>query len=145
MSRNEVKNHSEREHIGGILVLVGGILALVFPIFPIFLTLMLRGYVADLLEKLGELLASGSGPALHDMASALLLFILIGAIATIVFGSITIYAYTWIRRGRAKSGGMAAILTGVAMIATLHWIPGLFAVVGGVLCYRAKPTSATSE
>jgi hypothetical protein len=36
MSRNEVENHSEREHIGGILVLAGGILALVFPIFHIF-------------------------------------------------------------------------------------------------------------
>jgi hypothetical protein len=139
MSANQVKTHSEREHIGGILVLVGGILALVFPIFPIFLTLMLRAYVTSLLEKLGELLVTGSGRALSSTASALLLFVLIGAIATILFGSVTIYAYTLIRRGRVKSGGMAAILTGVAMIASLHWIPGLFAVVGGVLCYRAKP------
>jgi hypothetical protein len=96
-------------------------------------------YVASLLEKLGEVLVTGSGRALSSTASALLLFVLIGAIATIVLGGITIYAYTWIRRGRVKSGGMSAILTGVAMIAILHWVPGVFAVVGGVLCYRAKP------
>jgi hypothetical protein len=142
MSSSESSVHSERIHIGGSLVFIGGILALVFPIFPIAFVILLRSYVADLFEKIGEwLLTGGTSPALGSVASAIVLFILIGAVATMIFGALTIYAYTLIRRGQIRSGGMLAIATGVAMIVTLHWMAGVITVIGAVLCYRAKPSA----
>jgi hypothetical protein len=135
---NEKKSHSE---LGGVLMFLGGILALIFPVFPITLTLLLRQDVGEWFETVGVWIL-GSGSALtmprEGLPAFITFFIAVGAVATIVFGVVSIAAYAWVERGKVRDGGLVAIMAGVAMIASLHWIPGVITVIGGVLCYNSR-------
>jgi hypothetical protein len=131
VSKREQRDHS---FIGGGLVLIGGILALIFPIFPLALTFLLRGFVVELFETIVVLLG-GSNVALPHLAEWILAFVAIGALVTIILGVVAIYAYGLIKNGKLRSGGLAAIAAGVGMVATLHWIPGIVTIIGGVLCH----------
>jgi hypothetical protein len=134
VSKREQKDHS---FIGGGLVLTGGILALIFPIFPLALTFLLRGFVVELFETIVVLLG-GRSVTLPHLAEGILMFVAIGALVTIILGVVSIYAYTLIKNGKLRSGGLAAIAAGAGMVATLHWIPGIVTIIGGVLCYNSS-------
>lgn len=136
MPENEKKDHSE---VGGLLVFIGGILALIFPVFPLTLTLLLRRDVGEWFEAIGVwIIGGGSALAIPHLPAFIVFFVAVGAIATIVFGVVAVSAYTWVRRGRAREGGLVAIMAGVAMIASLHWIPGIITAIGGALCYNSN-------
>jgi hypothetical protein len=135
MPENEKKSHSES---GSLLIFVGGILALIFPVFPLTLTLLLRQDVGDWFEAIGVwIIGSGSAFAIPRLPAFIMFFVAVGAIATIVFGVVAVAAYTWVKRGRVREGGLVAIMAGVAMIASLHWIPGIITAIGGALCYNS--------
>jgi hypothetical protein len=72
-----------------------------------------------------------------------MVFVAFGAIATVVFGVVAVSAYTWVRRGRIREGGLVAVMAGVAMLASLHWIPGLITAIGGALCYNSRKPANT--
>jgi hypothetical protein len=136
MSENGAKGHPD---VGALLIFIGGILALIFPVFPITLTFLLRRDVGEWFENIGVwILGSGSALAIPRLPAFILFFVAIGAISTIVFGVVAVAAYTWVKRGRFREGGLAAILAGIAMIASLHWIPGVITTIGGMLCYNSK-------
>jgi hypothetical protein len=141
LSEDKQKDHSE---IGGIFIFVGGILALIFPVFPLTLTLLLRQDIGEWFESVGGwIMGGGSGLAIRHLPPVIMLFIGVGAIATVAFGALAVSAYTWVRRGNLRDGGLVAILAGVAMISTVHWIPGFITVIGGTLCYRSRQSSET--
>jgi hypothetical protein len=149
MPENEKKSHSES---GSLLIFVGGILALIFPVFPLTLILLLRQDVGDWFEAIGVwIIGSGSAFAIPRLPAFIMFFVAVGAIATIVFGVVAVSAYTWVRRGRAREGGLVAVMAGVAMIASLHWIPGIITAIGGALCYNSndhannRNTSSSSQ
>ena len=134
MPENE-KDHSE---VGGLLIFIGGILALIFPVFPLTLTLLLRQDIGEWFETVGVwIIGSGGALAIPHLPAFIVVFVAFGAIATIVFGVVAVAAYTWVKRGRAREGGLVAIMAGVAMIASLHWIPGIITTIGGALCYNS--------
>ena len=143
MPEDRKKDHSE---VGGLLMFIGGILALIFPVFPLTLTLLLRPEIGEWFETVGVwITGSGSALAIPHLPAFIVVFVAFGAIATIVFGVIAVYAYTWVKRGRAREGGLVAIMAGVAMIASLHWIPGIITVIGGALCYNSTEHANTRD
>ncbi|WP_455364237.1 hypothetical protein [[Eubacterium] cellulosolvens] len=136
MSGTIKDDHSK---IGGTLILIGGILALIFPIFPLTLSLLMRKILGELFEEVGSWVLGIRGLSwVPHLALSILLFIMIGAIVTIICGALAIYAYTWVKRGKMKEGGLAAIMVGVVMVVTLHWIPGIVTIIGGALCYMSE-------
>ncbi len=130
------KDHSE---LGGILIFIGGIMALIFPVFPLSLTLLMRQDLGEWFENVGVwITGSGGALAIPHLPAFVVVFVAVGAIATVLFGIIAVSAYTWVRRGEVREGGLVAIMAGTAMIASLHWIPGIITVFGGVLCYNSN-------
>jgi hypothetical protein len=143
MSENEKRDHSQ---LGSILIFTGGILALIFPIFPITLMFLLRQDIGEWFENIGVwIIGSGGAFAIPRLPAFILFFVAIGAISTIIFGAVAIAAYTSVKRGRTREGGLVAILAGVAMIASLHWIPGIIATIGGALCYNSSDHERVKE
>jgi hypothetical protein len=150
MGRTELQDLPDRKDhsgIGGVLILAGGILALIFPVFPLTLVLLLRQDVGEWFENIGVwIMGSGGALAVPHLPAFIMVFVAVGAIATIVFGAIAVSAYAWVKRGRIREGGLVAIMAGVAMIASLHWIPGVITVTGGVLCYTSnEPADRRSD
>lgn len=141
LSVHELHDHSG---IGSGLIFLGGILALIFPIFPLVLIFLLRDYVGVLLEKLGSLVISNYAESDFSLIVAphlttwIVGLIVVGAIFTIILGVVSIYAYTMVKSGKLRSGGLLATVAGVGMIATVHWIPGFITIIGGVLCYTSS-------
>jgi hypothetical protein len=134
MSDLSKRQRTDHSIIGGELILVGGILALIFPVFPLALAFLLRDFIGAWFERIGTwIMGSGnqSGMVIPHIAESILFFVAIGAIATIIFGAVAIVAYTQVRRGKVGQGGLAAILAGVAMVASLHWILGIITMIGG--------------
>jgi hypothetical protein len=143
MPENRKKDHSE---VGSLLIFIGGILALIFPVFPLTLTLILRPDIGEWFETVGIwIMGSGGALAIPRLPAFIMVFIAFGAIATVVFGVLAVSAYTWVKRGRAREGGLIAIMAGVAMIASLHWIPGIITAAGGVLCYNSHEHANTRD
>jgi branched-subunit amino acid permease len=135
MAQNGRRDHSES---GSLLIFVGGILGLIFPVFPLTLTLLLPSDVGEWFETVGVwITGSGSALTIPRLPAFIEFFVAVGALATIAFGVIAISAYTWVKRGRVREGGLVAIMAGVAMIAGLHWIPGIITAIGGALCYNS--------
>jgi hypothetical protein len=141
LSGHEIHDHSG---MGSGLIFLGGILALIFPIFPLAFIFLLRDYVGVLLERLGSLIISNYSESdfciniAPHLTNWIIIFITIGAIFTIILGIISIYAYTMVKRGKLRSGGLLATVAGVGMFATIHWIPGFITIIGGVLCYTSS-------
>jgi uncharacterized membrane protein len=61
----------------------------------------------------------------------------IGAIASIILGVVAIYAYTRVKTGKVQNGGLIAIIVGIIMMASTHWLVGILTLVGGILCYTS--------
>lgn len=78
-----------------------------------------------------------SAPAIPRPPAFILFFVAMGAILEIALGVVAVSAYTWVRLGRVREGGLVAIMVAVAMIASLHWIAGIITAVGGALCYNS--------
>jgi len=72
------------------------------------------------------------------MARWILGFMIIGTIVIIILGIIAIYAYTRVKGGKVENGGLIAIIVGAIMLVSMHWIPGIITLIGGVLCYKSK-------
>jgi hypothetical protein len=138
MSNSEKTIHEESVHYGGILIFIGGILALAFPIFPISWIFLSHAMVGEWFEILGRYVASGGITGVPQMGAFIVMFILVSSVVTIILGALAMVAYTYVRSGSVKEGGRAALVVGVAMIATSHFVPGILTMIGGVLCYSSK-------
>ena len=77
------------------------------------------------------------------MARLILGFMIIGSIVSIVLGIVAIYAYTRVKGGKARSGAMIAIVVGIIMLVTTHWLTGVITLAGGVICYVSTPMTVT--
>jgi hypothetical protein len=101
--------------------------------------LLLRQDAGEWFENIGVwIMGSSSAVAIPHLPAFVTFFIAIATIAEIVFGVVAVSAYTWVRRGKVREGGLVATMTGVAMIASLHWIPGIITTAGGILCYNSS-------
>jgi hypothetical protein len=136
-------------HVGSILILVGGILAIVAStirvVFTLFVGRALWGRIAGpmVLQRLGQ-----SAPTVAGMARWVYGFMVIGAIATVVLGIIAIYAYTRVKNGKVQNGGLIAIVVGIIMLVSTHWLAGILTLVGGILCYtwrKAEPPTSSPK
>jgi hypothetical protein len=68
----------------------------------------------------------------------LMVLITVVSLVSVVLGIVAIYAYQKVRPGQIKTGGLVAIVLGVIMLATTHWLTGLLTLVGGILCYTSR-------
>jgi len=90
-----------------------------------------------------DLIGTVSGGSLPPMLSTLgdwitgvvALWAILSGVMMSVLGVVALYAYNRIRQGDLRTGGIIAIIVGVIMLATTHWLPGILTLVGGVLCY----------
>ena len=124
--------------VGGALILIGGILAVVLSIISLVSTLFLRRAIEqigrlDIWSRLGM-----EGLSIPLVTRWIVGLITIEAIVAIVLGIVAFYAYTRVKAGEFKSGGLVAIIAAVIMLATTHWIPGIVTLVGGILCYTSE-------
>jgi len=142
------ETESSHPQVGSILILAGGILAIIaFAIRAVFM-LLVRAFWARIarpmiLQRLGQ-----SAPAVVGMARWVYGFMVIGAIATIVLGIIAIYAYTRVKNGKVQNGGLIAIVVGIIMLVSTHWLAGILTLVGGILCYtwrKAEPPASSPK
>lgn len=133
------KAESNYSHLGSIFILIGGILAIIFSavhvVFMLILGRALRAWIARPMvsERLGQM----AFPVAR-MTRSIFDFMVVGAIVTIILGIIAIYAYTRVKSGRAQNGGLIAIIVGVTMLASTHWLMGILTLVGGILCYTSR-------
>ena len=134
-------------HVGSILILVGGILAIVSSaarlVSTLFVGRALRAWSARPMVWQGM---SQNAPTAAPAARLTFGFMVVGALVTIVLGIIAVYAYTRVKSGRVQNGGLIAIIVGVIMLLSSHWLMGILTLVGGILCYTSgeaePPTSA---
>jgi hypothetical protein len=77
------------------------------------------------------------------MAKLIVGFMIIGSIVSVVLGVIAIYAYARVKSGKVRSGAIIAIIVGIVMLVTTHWLTGAITLAGGVICYLSTPTTAT--
>jgi len=129
-ARVEKRDHSG---IGGTLILVGGILALIFSIAP-FIFMGMWGRWTGWMGGMGPWM--GNMP--FNIARWMMGFIIAGAIISAVLGIVAIYAYQKVRAGKIKSGGTIAVVIGVLMLVTMNWVTGIITLVGGILCYTSE-------
>jgi len=118
--------------IGGLLILIGGILAVISSVFRLALAFFLRRIILEWIV-LGRI-----DLIVPYMARWILGFMIIGTIVIIILGIIAIYAYTRVKGGKVENGGLIAIIVGAIMLVSMHWIPGIITLIGGVLCYKSK-------
>ena len=130
----ERKDHLTVGAVGGALILIGGILAIVLNIIPLLSMLFMGQTMRQMMES-----AAWSRWGMQAWG-AIMAFFTIGAIVTIILGIIAIYAFTKVRAGRSRVGGIIAIVAAIIMLVTLNWIPGIVTIAGGVLCYVCCPS-----
>jgi len=129
LSTPEKRNHSE---MGGALVLVGGILAIVSSFVSLAIVPLLsgmRGWMSGL---------PGMQTIPWPVLEWVTWLIIAKAAASVVLGIITIYAYARVRTGQIKTGGTIATILGVIMLVTTDWLSGIITLAGGILCYTSK-------
>jgi hypothetical protein len=141
------KNGLNYLHVGSILILIGGILAIVSSAarvaFILFVGRALRAWIARPMvwQRVGQ-----NAPITAPAARLPFGFMAVGALVTIVLGIIAVYAYTRVKSGRVQNGGLIAIIVGIIMLLSTHWIMGILTLVGGILCYTSReaepPTSS---
>jgi hypothetical protein len=91
-------------------------------------------------EKLG-----GSALVMGHMARLIFGFVMLGAVVSVVLGIIAIYGYTRVKSGKIQNGGLIAIIAGIVMLASTHWVMGIITLVGGILCYTWRPETMPSQ
>lgn len=130
--------------LGSILVLIGGVLTVIFSLLRMGITFVLRRIMLEWIgnpmipQRLGRLAS-----LMPHMARLILGFMIIGSTVSIVLGIVAIYAYTRVKGGKARSGAIIAIIVGIIMLVTTHWLTGVITLAGGVICYVSTPTTAT--
>jgi hypothetical protein len=140
------KTDSDYSNLGGTLVLLGGILAIVFSVLRLAFTVFLGRIILDWIERPIMLGRWGWGRGIiPNIARWTLGFMTIGAIASIILGIIAIYAYTRVKGGKVRNGGLIAIVVGIIMLVSIHWIVGVITLVGGILCHVSKPATSNSK
>jgi len=146
MEKNTLsKVKTDHSALGGILVLIGGVLALVFSVSRLAITLFMQRFVLRWVGNpmMGERWDRG-GWAIPHMARGILGFVAIGAVVGLVLGIVAIYAYTRVKRDKVKNGGLIAIVVGTIMLVSMNWIAGVMTLVGGIICYVSKPATPNS-
>ena len=137
----ENKNYSG---IGSLLVLIGGILAIIFAFGRMFFTFLLR---RALIARGAQFLsgrARFSGFMATHFARGFLGLMFIGAIVAIIVGILAIIGYMKIKGRSMKNGALIAIIAAIIMLVTTNWIPGIITLIGGIICYASEPTSQHS-
>mgnify|MGYP001031566544 CR=1 FL=1 len=123
--------------VGAVLVLVGGILAVAFSVFTLlvmpFFLFMGMGW-SSIMGRQWELVWSWP-TGLWSVFAGL---IIVGFVVAIIAGIVSIFAYTRVRAGEVKEGGLAALVTGAIMLITMNWFPGVITILGGALCYSSR-------
>lgn len=119
--------------IGSTLVLIGGILALIFSVFPLALAGMWRSWIERFPGMMPWMAMDG-----RWIGQWILGFMVAGAIISIVLGIGAIYAYKKVSAGDVRNGGIIAIVLSVIMLVTGNWLPGIITLIGGLLCYASK-------
>jgi hypothetical protein len=133
LSKPEKQDYSG---IGGALMLVGGILAVVSSIFPLAFVPLWSGMMKGWMEMFG--MWSTRGMPFWPVLDWVIWFIVARAAISVVLGIVAIYAYTRVRAGEIKTGGTIATILGVIMLVTMGWLSGIITLVGGILCYTSK-------
>jgi hypothetical protein len=123
--------------VGGILVLAGGILSIISSILSLAVMPFIRGVLSNVFSRVTV------NPAVPFLPLAIVNwimgFILLRAVLGVVLGILVIYAYTRLRTGDLKTGGIIAIVAGVLLfVGGGGVISGLITLVGGILCYTSK-------
>jgi len=132
------KLESNNSRVGSLFILTGGILAVVFSAAHVFFTLLvgraLRTWMAGPMvwERRGANIFS-----MIHMGRLMFGFMVIGAIASIILGVVAIYAYTRVKTGKVQNGGLIAIIVGIIIMASTHWLVGILTLVGVILCYTS--------
>lgn len=114
---------------GGVLILIGGVLAIAFSIFFLTFTPFWR-------MMMGMRGIWGGWP--FPWARFAVTFMAVRALVSIILGAVAIYAYNKARKGEFKGGGLIAIVTAVIMLITMSWLPGILTLIGGILCYASE-------
>jgi len=125
-----------------MLVLLGGVLAVVFSISELAIGLFTRWVMRGAIRK--PMIGGLRGWAIPHMTRGIPGFMIVGAIIALVLGIVAIYAYTRVKGGKVKSGGQAAIMVGIVMLFSTHWLVGVITLVGGILCYVSTPVTSHS-
>ena len=132
------KLESNNSRVGSLFILTGGILAVVFSAAHVFFTLLvgraLRTWMAGPMvwERRGANIFS-----MIHMGRLMFGFMVIGAVASIILGVVAIYAYTRVKTGKVQNGGLIAIIVGIIIMASTHWLVGILTLVGVILCYTS--------
>ncbi len=121
--------------VGGTLILVGGILSIIFSIFPLAFIFLWGGMMEKWVGMPGMWNKWSMPPTIWGW---IIEFMIIGAIISIVLGIVALYAYSRVRSGAVKTGGAIAIVLGIIMLITMNWITGIMTLIGGILCERAE-------
>jgi len=129
--------------LGSLLILIGGILAIISSLSRLIFTFFLRRVMLRGVETSAAMDRWGRGLMASHMARGILGFAFIGAIITIIVGIVAVYSYTKVKGGSVKNGGLIAIIVAIMMLVTTHWIAGILTLIGGILCYTSE--SATSN
>lgn len=123
--------------VGAALVLVGGILALASSVFP----LLVMPFFLFMRVKWSSMVGRGWEPGwswpigLWNVFAGLMV---VGFVVAIIAGIVSIYAYTRVRTGEVKEGGLTALVMGAIMLITVNWLPGIITILGGALCYSSR-------
>ena len=136
LSKPEKQDYSG---IGGTLVLVGGILAVVSSILPLAIVPLWSGMMRGWMEMFG-MWGMQDMPfwPIRAVFDWVVWFTVVRAAVGVVLGIVAIYAYTRVRAGQIKTGGTIATILGVIMLVTMGWLSGIITLVGGILCYTSR-------
>jgi ribosomal protein L40E len=118
--------------IGAILILAGGILAIVSSLLPLAYMPLIRGILSEVTRM------PGLPFFVLGMWNWIMGLVLVGALISVVLGILAVYAFTRVRRGDVKAGGAIGIIAGVILLVTGGPISGVVTIIGGVLCYTSK-------
>lgn len=125
--------------IGGTLILIGGILALVSSIFSLLLLGLWRSWIGWMSRVIPWMGMEGWRLNMPILIWGWIRgFIVAAAVIWIVLAIAALYAYSRVRSGAIRSGGTIAIVVGVIMLVTTHWLIGIITLVGGILCYTSE-------
>ena len=122
--------------VGGPLTLIGGVLSIIFSILSLSFLIAWRA-VGRWMGMHGMWNRGVMGGWMSIMAVPII-WLIVGALLSIILGAIAVYAYMKVNRGEVRDGGLIALIAGILMILTGGFIPGVITLIGGILCYTSK-------
>ena len=123
--------------LGRKLILGGGIIAMIFSIWILILSAFWTTGIQYMLLQMFGLPIS--------FLSYTLFFMFIGSFIGIATGLFSVYLASVMRKRFSKSGGLAAVLTGVVMLFSGNAVSAALVVIGGLICLRVARLSAKKE